>query len=303
MSGTRHALALVFALLGLAAPAMASLPARQVSGGAYASSSVGNPRSIVFIHGMFVTPKSWDGWVKRFQAQGYAVAAPAWPLHEGPVESLRSPEQLEKLGSLELADVVDHYRGILKSYPAKPIVIGHSMGGLVAQLLLTEGLAEAAVAIDSAPPKGVFALSASFLKSNWGAINPLADKDEPIQHSLKSFSYAFLNAQDEAARAGIYASSYVPESRRVGAGPTKKVARIDFSASRGPLLLVAGGADHIIPAKLNYKNFRKYGKTPGYTEFVLFDGRDHWTIAGPGWEQVADEVASWLGKRFPGDPR
>ncbi len=287
-------------LLGLLflASSCASAPPSAKSGDQFARASGSNPKEIIFIHGMFMTPKSWVHWEKYFQERGYKVSSPAWPLHEGTVESLRAPEKHEELGRLELAHVVEHYRELLKGKPTKPILIGHSMGGLIAQILLAEGLAQAAVGVHSAPPKGVFTLSWSFLKSNWPAVNPFASSDRPIEMDFDSFSYAFANAQSPEEKARAYNEFYVPESRRVGKGPTLDVARIDASKPRGPLLLLAGSADHIIPAKLNYKNFGMYDETPGYTEFALLEGRDHWTVGAPGWDKVVAQVDQWLKARF-----
>jgi pimeloyl-ACP methyl ester carboxylesterase len=249
---------------------------------------------VVFIHGMFVTPASWDGWLPVFEKAGFKVSAPAWPLHDVPVSRAQTPEHLKELGQLELAQVVDYYRTLLMDKPVKPIAVGHSMGGLVAQILLQEGLVQAAVAIDSAPPKGVLHLSWPFIKSNWGVINPLADLDAPIVLSLDQFAYAFAGQQTAQARQLAYASQVVPESRRIGKGPTLDIATVDAGKARGPLLLIAGGEDHIILAALNFKNFELYRKTPARTDFRLFEGRDHWLIAGPGWEEVAQFTLNWV---------
>lgn len=170
------------------------------------------------------------------------------------------------------------------------------MGGLIAQILLSEGLASAAVAIDSAPPKGVFVLSYSFLKANWPSLNPFADINEPIHLTLEEFSYAFTNQQTSLGQIQAYENFYVPESRRVGRAPLTDEARINRFQARGPLLLVAGGEDHIIPARLNYANFEFYkeARTENYTEFIMLEGKDHWGIAGRRWEEVARSIKVWL---------
>jgi len=292
---------LVGLLLGLllpTLPACSSVPQTEKSGEQYAQIAGNNPREIVFVHGMFVTPACWENWETRFKNAGYQVSAPAWPLHEGSIADLRKPERMATLGKLELTQVLDYYRALLKAKPVKPILIGHSMGGLIVQILLAEGLAQAAVAVDSAPPNGVIWLNWSFIKSNWGAINPFANSEQPIELDVDQFSYAFLNQEDPSARQKIYDEFYVPESRRIGKAPTTDAAKINVTRARGPLLIVAGGGDHIIPAKLNYKNFEFYSESPAYTEFKLFEGRDHWTLGASGWQDVAASIDQWLSARF-----
>ncbi len=263
-------------------------------------------REIVFIHGMFMTPKSWDGWMRYFGDE-YTVSAPAWPMRTtseelklqntmAPLAQNASTE--DKLSDLTFKMVLDSYRKILlpkKDNP--PILIGHSMGGLIAQILLSEGLGSAAIVIDSAPPRGVFVASLSFLKANWGSINPFANSDKAMDLSQKKFTYAFTNTESEEVQQDAYENFYVPESRRVGRGPLTKAAHIEYKNLRGPLLIVAGGTDHIVPAKLNYATFKRYqlkSAEQNYTEFRLLEGRDHWTIAGPGWEDVALSLKTWL---------
>ena len=245
-----------------------------------------------------MTPKCWADWQSYFEKKGYRVSAPAWPLHEGSVQELRQESRLSKLGQLRLAEVIDHYREILKTKEPKPILVGHSMGGLIAQILLSEGLGQAAIAIDSAAPNGKIVLQWSFLQSNWPIASPFAKAERPIELDLGSFSYSFVNAEESATQHKIYDEFYVPESRQVGKDSASDVGKIDSSRVRGPLLIVAGNADHIIPAPLNYKNFKIYRDTPSFTEFKVYEGRDHWTIGASGWEQIAADVEQWLNARF-----
>ena len=252
---------------------------------------------VMFIHGMFVTAGCWDQWLPLFEKAGYKVSAPAWPAHPVPPQRVRDPENMKALGQLQLAQVLDHFRKILKDKPVKPILVGHSMGGLVAQILLQEGLAQAAVVIDSAPPKGILFVSGPFLKSNWKLINPFADSDKPVAMMREEFAYAFANQQTDAVVDAGFATQVVPESRHLGKDALTDVAAIDTSKARGPLLLIAGEMDHIIPAALNYKNFEIYRSTPASTDFQMFPNRDHWLIAGAGWEEVAQQTLAWIDKQ------
>ncbi|UMZ12089.1 alpha/beta fold hydrolase [Pseudomonas sp. MPFS] len=252
------------------------------------------PRTIVFIHGMFMTPKAWDNWQAYFQARGYTTLAPAWPLHEGPIQQQWSEASQARLGKLTLDEVVESYRQVLRRLPEKPIVIGHSMGGLVAQKLLAEGLAAQAVAIDSAPASGLIVLQWSFIRSNWPVISPFAPANKAYAPSLESFRYAFANCLPDAESEFLYRNYIVPESRLVGRATSEKVAEIDFSQRHGPLLMLAGENDNIIPASLNLKNFGKYSDESSVTNFHKFNNQCHALIVDKHWKDVADYVGVWL---------
>lgn len=244
---------------------------------------------------MFMTPRAWDKWQAYFQRLGYTTIAPAWPLHDSPIKQQWTPEAEAALGKLTLDQVIESYREVLRQLPEKPIVIGHSMGGLVAQKLLSEGLVAKAVAIDSAPPSGLVVFNWSFIKSNWPVINPFADIDQPVAPSSGDFQYAFANCLSEEAAQALYQEYAVPESRRVGRGTRSEVAKIDFSKPHGPLLIIAGENDHIIPAALNRKNFTKYSDPSSVTDFHQFPGQCHALIVDRNWKDVADYVEGWLG--------
>lgn len=253
-------------------------------------------QTVLFIHGMFVTHRCWEGWERLFAERGYRTLAPAWPEHQLPVEEQRRRHPNPELGALTLEAVVARYASIAIDCETPPILIGHSMGGLVVQLLLQLGLGAAGIAIDSAPPKGVLSLRWSFLKSNWPAISPFASIDEPVLLSFEQFCYAFAHTLSPEEQRAAYDQHVVPESRRVGKGPTTDAARIDFSRARSPLLLIAGSDDHIIPASLNRANYRRYAASPAVTDFHEFPGRTHWIIAQRGWEEVAQHALEWIEK-------
>jgi alpha-beta hydrolase superfamily lysophospholipase len=177
----------------------------------------------------------------------------------------------------------------------KPILIGHSMGGLVVQLLLQSDLAAAGVAIDSAPPMGVLTTKWSFLKSNWPHITPFVSLNSPIDMTFGRFQYTFVNGLPLAEQQAAFDKYVVPESRRV---PRQSLtARIDFKRQHPPLLLVAGSADHIIPASLNKTNYTAYKASSSVTDFKEFAGRTHFTIGQQGWEAVADYILAWLSEK------
>ncbi len=251
-------------------------------------------RPIVFIHGMFMTSLCWEHWLVRFQGLVRDVWAPEWPRRTASVEELRARHPDPALGNLGLVEVLESHSALIAEMPEPPVLIGHSMGGLVVQLLLAQGQGAAGVAIDSAPPQGVFTADWSFLKSNWPMITPFHDKHDPRMISFEDFAYAFANALPEPQQRSFYDRYAVPESRLVPEQSLTRVAHVDFDAPHAPLLLIAGSRDHIIPPDLNKTNAEKYRDPGSVTDFREFDGRDHMTIVEDGWEQVADFVAEWL---------
>jgi pimeloyl-ACP methyl ester carboxylesterase len=251
-------------------------------------------KSVVFIHGMFMTPLCWEQWIQYFQTRGYTCTAPGWPGRDKPVETLRANHPDPELGKLTLVDVVEHCATHIKSLPEKPVLIGHSMGGLVVQLLLQRDIAAAGVAIHPAPPMVVFTTKWSFFKSNWPMINPLISQYRPHLMSFEEFQYAFVNTLPLADQRAAYDRYVVPESRRVPRQSLSGAARIDFSKPHPPLLLTAGSVDHIIPASLNKTNSSKYRNSSSVADYKESAGRVHFTMWQKGWEQEADYILAWL---------
>lgn len=252
-------------------------------------------KTIVFVHGMYMNPLCWEHWVEYYQAKGFRCLTPAWPGRDQPVEALRRQPPDPQLGKLTLTSVLAHFTDVIKASGEKPVLIGHSMGGLAVQLLLQKDLAVAGVAIDSAPPMGVLTTRWSFFKSNWPHITPFVSQDKPIEMTFQRFQYAFVNGLPLADQRAAYDRYVVPESRRV---PRESLtAKIDFKKPHPPLLLIAGGSDHIIPAPLNKTNFTRYQPSASVTDFKEFPGRTHFTIGQKNWEEVADYILAWLGEK------
>jgi len=251
-------------------------------------------KTIVFVHGMFVTPLCWEQWLNYYQAKGYKCIAPAWPGRDKPIEVLRKNHPDPQLGRLTLAEVIAHHVRILQGLDEKPILIGHSMGGLMTQILLQRDLAAAGVAIDSGPPLGVLTTKWSFFKVNWPVINPFVSATEPYYMPFEAFQYAFVNTLSLEEQRAAYDKHAVPESRKVGRGALSNLAKVNFKQVRAPLLLIAGSADNIIPPSLNRTNYEKYKASPSVTGFKEFPGRTHFIIGQNGWEEVADYALAWL---------
>jgi pimeloyl-ACP methyl ester carboxylesterase len=253
-------------------------------------------KTIVFIHGMFMTPLCWERWIERYQAKGYRCSALAWPGRDKPIEGQRKNHPDPELGKLKLRNVVESLAAAIQSMGEKPALIGHSMGGLVVQLLLQRDLAVAGVAIDPAPPMGVFSTAFSFIKANFPVINPFVPVTQPDMMSFERFRYAFVNTLPLTEQRAAYDRYVVPESRGVPIQSLTSVAKVDFKKPHPPLLITAGEKDHIVPASLNRSNYNKYKASSSTTDFMQFEGRDHFGIGEKGWEEIADYSLSWLEK-------
>jgi pimeloyl-ACP methyl ester carboxylesterase len=248
-------------------------------------------KTIVFIHGMYMNPLCWEHWMDYFQTKGYQCLAPAWSGRDKAVEILRKQHPDPQLGNLTLSDVITRFADVIKSLAEKPILIGHSMGGLAVQLLLQKDLAAAGVAIDSAPPMGVLTTKWSFLKSNWPHITPFISQRKPIEMTFERFQYTFVNGMALTEQRAAYERYVVPESRRV---PRESLlARVDFKQPHPPLLLIAGSSDHLIPASLNRTNYARYKSSNSVIDFKEFAGRNHFILGQKGWEEVAEYIHSW----------
>jgi len=253
-----------------------------------------NTQTLLFIHGMYLTSESWEAWQAYFEAEGFTTVAPDWPLHELSVTELNALHPDPILGELQLSDVVDHYREALAQLEEKPIAIGHSMGGLIAQILLEENLIAGAIALNSAPPFGVISVEPQFLKANWPMLNPIHSASTPIQMGFEHFQYAFANGMELEAQQAAYDQFMVPESRRVGRATTTSAAKINTDVSRGPLLIISGGIDRTITPSLNYTNFQIYDNSPAITDYKQFPNRNHWTTGDTGWQTVAAYSLDWI---------
>ena len=256
------------------------------------------PDTIVLIHGLWMTPLSWEHWIDRYTAAGFQVLSPAWPGMEGGVQALRKdPSPIEGLGAEQ---VVDHYEGIIRELPAPPILMGHSFGGAFVQVLLDRGLGAVGVAIDSAPVKGVLATPLTTIKSNFPVLRNPANIHKAVPLTPEQFHYAFTNVLTEEESRAVYDRYQVPAPGRIvfqgglaNFAPHSPTA-VDFrNNDRGPLLFIAGGADHIIPPSLNRSNAHHYRHSTAITAYREFPGRCHFTLGQAGWEQVADYALGW----------
>jgi pimeloyl-ACP methyl ester carboxylesterase len=164
---------------------------------------------------MFMTPLCWEHWLPWFEAKGYRCLAPAWPGRDRPAADLRAANPDTKLGRLTLGEVVDRFAGEVAALQEKPILIGHAMGGLITQILVSRDVAAAGIAIHSAPPPGVFTLNWSYLRSNWGLVGPFADMRAPKTLTFEEFQRAFASTLPLEAQWSVFDRHIVPDSPRV----------------------------------------------------------------------------------------
>lgn len=257
-----------------------------------------SPNTIVLIHGLWMTPLSWEHWVERYSSRGYDVLAPAWPGMDGDIEALRAdPSSFEHLG---IEEIVDHYDGTVRGLDTPPIIIGHSFGGAFTEILLDRGLGSAGVAIDAAAVKGITKLPFSTLKSAFPVFKNPANTRRAVALTFEEFQYAFANTMtDEDARLA-YDRYAVPGPGRVlwqGAFANfnpRAATKVDFrNDDRAPLVLIAGGSDHIVAAAVDESTAKHYRKSKAVTEYKEFPDRSHFAIGQDGWEEVADYALDW----------
>ncbi len=248
-------------------------------------------QQIIFVHGMFQNPRSWEKWISFFAARGYDCIAPAWPLHDGDPAQLRANPPAG-LGALTLEQVTASIEGQVLQLD-NPIMIGHSVGGLITQIMLNRGHLAAGVAISSVAPNAMLDFDWGFFKNAVTITNPLKG-NEIFEMDAATFHSAFANTLSEQQAAAEFGRTATHDSRNVLRGCMGPDGRIDLEKAHRPLLLIGGEKDEIIPAHLNQKNAEAYEDKCSVTQFREFSNRSHYMCGEPGWEDVASTAATWL---------
>jgi alpha-beta hydrolase superfamily lysophospholipase len=254
---------------------------------------------LMLIHGAWLSARSWETFAEYFGNRGFAVTAPEWPRKHGDVEELR--ENADELAGLGLTEIVDHYEALIRELDQSPVLIGHSFGGLIVELLLDRGVGRVGVAISPAPPKGILVLPFSSLKAASPALAHPSTRHGIVTLTLEEFTYGFVNTFTPEQAAAAYERYAVPETGRIfyEAGlanfalhPTTDV---HFNnEQRAPLLIVGAENDHTVPASVSRAQYKKYEHSAAKTEYLELAGRPHLAMVGEGWEEVAGSIDSWL---------
>ncbi|MGH3021570.1 MAG: alpha/beta hydrolase [Gaiellaceae bacterium] len=254
----------------------------------------------MFIHGAWLSSRSWDTFAEYFESRGFEVSAPEWPRKEGDVEELRAAA--EELKGLGIREIVDHYEEQIRVLHEPPVLIGHSFGGLIVELLLDRGLGRAGVAMSPAPPKGILVLPFSSLKAASPALAHPSRWHGVVALTLEEFTYGFVNTFSPEDATAAYEKYAVPETGQIfyEAGfanfhmnpPTE----VRFKGEdRAPLLIVGAEEDHTVPASLAKKQYDRYKGSAARTDYLEFPGRPHLMMVADGGEEIAGGIESWLG--------
>jgi pimeloyl-ACP methyl ester carboxylesterase len=257
---------------------------------------------VLFIHGLWLHPTSWEAWEGLFGQAGYETLAPGWPDEPETVEAARA--NADALANKGIEDIVEHYRGIIGRLNAVPVLVGHSFGGLFVEKLLGENLGAAGVAVDAAQIKGVLRTPLSSLRATLPVFKNPANKHRTVSLTAEQFRYSFGNAVSEEESNQLYDRWAVPGPAR----PLFEAATANFqphaaskvdtkNADRGPLLLVMGGKDHTVPESITKSTAKQYKDSPAVTDTLEFPDRGHSLTIDSGWQEVAEASLNWLEKQ------
>jgi pimeloyl-ACP methyl ester carboxylesterase len=257
---------------------------------------------VVFIHGLWLLGSSWDRWAGVFEDAGYAAVTPGWP--DDPETVSEANAHPEVFAHKTVGQVADHYAGLIGRLKKKPAVIGHSFGGLLAQIMAGRGLSAATVAIDPAPFRGVLPLPFSALKSASPVLGNPANRSRAVPLTYAQFRYAFANAVGEDEAKQLYATFAVPASGApifqaalANINPWTEVKVATKGADRGPLLIISGQSDHTVPPAIANASYKQQKRNSAVTEIAKMPDRGHALVIDSGWREVANTALAFV-RRF-----
>lgn len=257
---------------------------------------------VAFVHGLWLLPNSWDNWVAYFEAAGFSAVTPGWP--DDPETADAAAEHPEVFAGKGIGEIADYVQSVIGGLDAKPVIIGHSFGGLLTQILAGRGLAAASVAIDPAPFRGVLPLPISALRVASVALRNPANRHKAIPLTYDQFRYGFANVVSDREAQELYDTYSVPgageplfQAAAANINPWSE-ARVDHeNPDRGPMLVISGDRDHTVPTAIAHAEYQLQAKNPGVTEFVEMPNRGHSLTIDSGWEEVAQTALAFV-KRF-----
>ena len=257
---------------------------------------------VVFIHGLWLLPSSWDRWAAHFEDADYTPVVPGWP--DDPETVHEANAHPEVFAHKTVKQVADHFCDVIRMLDRPPAVIGHSFGGLITQIIAGRGLSAASVAIDPAPFRGVLPLPLSALKSSSPVLGNPANRNRAVPLTYEQFRYAFANAVDEDEARDLYDTYAVPASgvplfqaASANLNPWTEAKVDTTNPERGPLLIISGEKDHTVPWAIANASFKRQRRNPGVTEIVEIPGRGHALTIDSGWREVADAALAFV-RRF-----
>ncbi len=263
------------------------------------AANASSQRAVVFVHGLWLLAGSWDPWRRMFEGRGYSTLAPGWPDDPASVQEARAKPNV--FAHKTVGQVTDHYATVIKYLATKPIVIGHSFGGLITQKLAGEGLAAGAVAIDPAPFRGVLPLPFSSLRAASPVLRNPLNRGRSVPLTYGQFRYAFANEVSEEEAKNLYDKYSVPgpgvplfQAAFANFNPTTEASVNTKNVDRGPLLIISGEKDHTVPPKIANASYERYQKSPAKTEIIEIPGRGHSLVIDSGWQEVAEAALAFL---------
>ncbi len=286
--------------LAKAAPAAMSITEHELKQCERANATGLQP--VVFVHGLWLLPSSWDRWAAVFEEAGYAALAPGWPDDPETVEEAnRNPSTF---AGKSIAQVADHFDAIVRGLRWKPAIIGHSFGGLLAQILAGRGIAAATVAIDPAPFRGVLPLPISALRSAFPVLHNPANRNRAVPLTYDQFRYGFANAVPEDEARELYETFAVPAAGKplfqaafANLNPWTEANVDTTNPARGPLLILSGEKDHTVPWSIANASFKQQAENDGTTEIAEIPNRGHSLTIDSGWRDVAQRALAFV-QRF-----
>ncbi|KAF2515119.1 alpha/beta hydrolase [Flavobacterium foetidum] len=254
-----------------------------------------NAKTILFITGAFVSHSCWEEWIVFFENRGYKTTAPPWPYRNETAAILQNEKQT-KTAAIRLKDLLDYYTGIIEKLSEKPILIGHSYGGLLVQLLVQKDLAVCGVCIHSFAPKNIWDGKFDFYKKMWNVFSIFKSSQKNYLITFKEWQELFTNCLLMENQKSSYKKFVVPESKALISDLHSAQAIINFRKQHVPLLFLAGSDDRLIPQKLAYSNFKKYRNLYSITCYKECKNTNHFVLIQSNWKEIADCAANWISK-------